>query len=186
MNKTILSPPWYSLNKRLQCTIGNNPYVNVSNLIPVSEGVFKTNISINDLNMARSTRAILPTSYTFGSIILNLYIYYKSLLIPSEYGHVYTPTEVGNLFNTALIKNYFFKGIVFPPSDSYLNNYNSAPYQVVVLTKKAIVQFYNDDISDFYLNTNEIASQSFNSICIHEFYKNINVHFNTENDRCIQ
>jgi len=185
MNKVILSPPWCSLNRRLKCTIGNNPHVTVSDLIQISPKCYETDIFIDDLSIAKATRNILPTIYNFANISMKLMIYYNKLLISSSYKDKYTPKEVGDLFTTALNNNNFFKYVIIPCHNICSNNCCFPFYQVIIIIKKSIVQFYNDDLSDFYLNTNEIASQSFNSISILEFSKDIHVHFNTENDRCI-
>ncbi|AYF54240.1 hypothetical protein G8S49_12090 [Clostridium botulinum C] len=186
MNKAILCPPWCSLNRKLKCTIGNNPHVTVSDLIRNSPICYETDIFIDDLSIAKATRNILPTVYNFLNVNMKLMIYYNKSLISSSYKDKYTSKEVSDLFTTALNSNNLFKYVIIPSHNICLNNYCFPIYKAIIIIKKSIVQFYNDDLSDIYLNTNEIASQSFNSISILEFPKDIYVHFNTENDRCTQ
>ncbi|KEI02557.1 hypothetical protein ADU78_04075 [Clostridium botulinum] len=180
MNKKILSPPWYSLNRRLQCIIGNNPHITVSNLKQISQSCYETDMFIDDYTVAVTTRAILPEKYILGNITMILNIYYYDSLVSSQHNYKYTPEEVCSLFTTALKDNGFFQYVIC------LNKPFLGIYSVIVIINKAVVQFFNDDISDFYLNTNEIASNSFNLVCIHKFPEDVNVHFNTENDRCMK
>ena len=54
----------------------------------------------------------------------------------------------------------------------------------VVIINKAIVQFYNDDISDLCRNYNEVAAKVFKEITNKDFGENLVVGFTTKSETC--
>lgn len=179
MNNRYISPPWYTLRNQIACTFGDNSHIKVSELGETSSASYTLAIYARDLTSAISTKAILPPTYKFGNIIVDVNVFYQNTLLNTVSKTKNSqPENIALLFNNALKYNNLFKNVFLPKQNPYFK----VP-DVAIIIKKSIVQFYNDDLSDFYFNYNEIASNVFNNICLLTF-NNVQVKFYTENQRC--
>lgn len=58
-------------------------------------------------------------------------------------------------------------------------------YQAVVILTKSVIQFFNDDLSDYYSNLNAISENIFADVMNSEYPGEIKITFTTENTRSV-
>ncbi|WP_026576220.1 hypothetical protein [Bacillus sp. UNC438CL73TsuS30] len=153
-----LSPPQYTYFNELKYSIGNDPMVQVLNLIefPEDGGYLIPIIVFSSRKKARALATILNLQKELGNITVNaIVIYDKSIVRP--YGRTFTAEGLVDLFEEALSSNRYFKFAetkLFSPD---------TPSVYPVFTK-SVIQFFNDDISDLYNNFNEVAAFVFRDV----------------------
>lgn len=180
MAQTRLSPPWFTIRNQLFYTIGQSPFVKVSELIEDGEGLYKLNIYVKSEYIARCIRAIVPVIYELGNVTLTTVVIVEcseEIIEPinREYENV---EEVASLFCCALRDNPLFAGVV-------INQNTASEGNIIVVIRKSVIQFFNDDISDYCNNYNEVAADVFAQVLVREFALNVNVSFTTCSPNCI-
>lgn len=185
MDLPKLSPPWYTLRNQLAYTIGKDPYVSISELIPIDNGDYRLDINVYyNINKAKSLRAIIPEEYTFGNITVKTHIYdLQNKEVPVERILEYTVKEIASIFYSALHFNKLFRGVILT-KDFITSEDQNLLGQVTVIIAKDIIQFYNDDLTDLCGNYNEVASKVFEELLITEYPSNIKVSFSTKDNSC--
>ena len=151
--KTLrLSPPWYTYFNLIKHSIGRDRCVEVLDMEEMPSGDFSVSIDVKDRNKALALSAIIVPAKSFGRIDV-----YTSIL---HCGRAVTPSEQPQNLRTlirtveeALNTNHYFEcvksgrlfgsNIIFP------------------IFKKSVIQFFNDDLSDFYNNFNGVAADVF-------------------------
>lgn len=153
-----LSPPWEILRAKLNATIGADPCVKVSDIEGRNYSVMKIRIDVCNYNKALALAGLLQKKYTFGKISVTTPIYISS---SSSEINAYPPNnlrETWIVLNAGLSGNPYIEKIEF----------NEAKNIVYIEFKPIVVQYYSDDISDLYRNTNMAASAAFRDV----FYLN--------------
>lgn len=154
-----LDPPWYTIAKQLQYTIGLTPGVTVGNL-DTSGAPFVLPIAAKDPAQARALATILKSHYGLGNVQVQVQVIPGSELAQPESA---TDAEhVLNLIHTALKGNPFLVDVQVKSLGPW------GPPVVWPIFAKAIVQFPNDDISDYYSNYNEMAAKVFRTILLEQ------------------
>ncbi len=153
-----LSPPWYTLWNEIKASIGNDPGVTVNPLV-TSQHPFIVPITVTDNNKAVGVASIMRSQYTLGNITVVVQVKNGSgqivqPVVPSS------PDDLVNLAKTALTGNKWFVEVVkkaFSPLPH-------APVVVYPVFSKAVIQFYNDDLSDLYNNYNNVVAFVFKDV----------------------
>lgn len=149
------SPPWWTFHSMAEQTLGKDPCIKVlPNLTDPSSGVslYTITIQVCDLEKAKALATIM--SYN-----KNLPGYYIATSIKNLEGQDVTPmdisptdlTAVQNLLTTLLKGNPLF--VTIHPE--------KAIYKCSVEFSKTIVQFWDDNLADYYRHTHMIASDAF-------------------------
>ncbi|MFD1884522.1 hypothetical protein [Paenibacillus wenxiniae] len=159
MTVVHVSPPWYTVWNQIHSTIGQDASVTVEPL-DTSHNPYVVEIVVKDADKGAALAAILVPSYPFGGVSVEVQVVDVS-------GKPYQPAVakdiqgVANLFQTALKENPLFTSIEVRP---YLPIQSS---QVVFpIFAATVIQFYNDNMVDFYGNYNNTAAAVFHHILL--------------------
>jgi hypothetical protein len=175
-----LSPPWYTLHHKITHSIGADPTIHV---LPLREEGSKCYIDVlcTDIEEAYPLASLLRPRYDLGNITVFVQVLDPSRKpIKPEWPTGCEPTDCLYLVVTKALKNnpLFVQAIkpVFPPGIP------PPPHSdVVAVIKKVVIQFWNDDLSDFYGNFNGVAENVFKEVILEEYPGDKTLWFTTEN-----
>lgn len=152
---TMLLPPWYVLQNRLKATLSVDPCVQVADL--TGEGLdMEIKITVCNEVKAHALAAFVSRIYEYNSNLAVAVKVYSPNFIPVEVSHPSTAAEATELLNQALIGNKYFIKAIFEAGHQ-----SGAAFAIF---NPMVVQYYSDDISDLYLNTNEVAAKAFSEV----------------------
>ncbi|GAA0127234.1 hypothetical protein UT300019_31380 [Clostridium sp. CTA-19] len=185
MNFPTQSPSWNTLRDKIYYTIGKDPYVEVSNLVPLEDGNYTLKIKVyRSINKAKALRAILSKEYKVEDVTVNV------IILDSDNNEItvgplsnYTINDIASIFCIALHSNRLFNGVIITDG-LLLAEQEDMIGQIVVIINKNVVQFYNSNLSDLYGNYTELATNIFEELLIKEYPLNIKVSFSTSDDSC--
>jgi hypothetical protein len=167
---SALTAPWYTLRNELRYTIGVSPCVSVGQVNDDGGGAYSIDVRACSADVAGALGVVLKRDWQWGNIHEHIRV-----LDPAgaETGTYLSPgadpvATVAQLLRTAFAGNRMFRAVRVSP----------APFgspEIWAETAKEVVQFFNDDLSDFYQNKNEIAEAGFRHVC-HSTYLDGTVH----------
>ena len=135
--KTSISPPWCTLYSKFEAMFGDDPEI-ILDLTDVEGGCAIVFESRNATKLDALEKMLIP-EFTFGNIKVTLQFKVSNDVASNAY----------DACIDALTGNPMFENIIqraFMPGQD--------PDQVCVIMKKEIVQFFDDNLNDFYGNTN--------------------------------
>lgn len=179
-----LAPPWYFLRNELLSTLGQDPNIEVSELIPINNDEYEIQINVlNYCNQATALRKIIKPQYIVSNKTIKVKIFSKcSLEMPYvSKEDCYTPEEIGTILDDAFLNNPLYKGYVLTSDEVSINQKNFLG-DIVMIISKEVIQFFNDDIRDLYQNFNGAATEVFKDFIIQEYPCNIKLSFSTYDD----
>jgi len=151
-----LSPPWYTIWNKIKSTFGNDPNVKVGPLVTQSTP-FKIIIDVNDHDKATAIASILSLKFDLGNNSIQV-------AVRDNKGSVVVPTvptseeQLVSIIKTALGSNAWFvdaKIVILPILERKI---------LYAVFHKAVIQFFNDDLSDMYNNYNNVAAFVFKDV----------------------
>lgn len=151
-----LSPPWYTLRNQMAATIGNDPSVRVSEL-DRSQQPYLVKITCPGLPQAQATASIMKLYHDGGSWGLKVEVY-------DQGGQPVPPVvpqsaeQLATFVRTAFANNPWFVDVHTRPLTM------GGRLAVFPIFSKAVIQFPNDDIGDWYFNFNEVVAKSFGNV----------------------
>jgi hypothetical protein len=176
-----LSPPWYTLYNKIANTIGADPSFKVQPMR--QEGnTYIIVIVAQDGGNPYALAAVLTLSYSMGNITVQVQV-----LDPS--GNPIRPqlpvgtdpiTAVAEAVRTALRTNPYFVEVL-EPVGSLPPNFPQPP--VVAVFTRSVIQFYNDDLTDYYRNFNGVTADVFNDILVTSYPGNVKLGTTTQSTR---
>ena len=151
-----LSPPWITKVNELKALFGVDPDIDVVYNDEAKEVIIE---SVNTFKIMALQKILVP-SVTFGNVTLTI----KCLVKDNA------EDDVASLIKTAFADNPHFSQVITAPT----------PYgeQVYALFKKEVIQFYNDDTSDYYGNWNGLSEDILRGVV----NENIRVNIGTETE----
>jgi hypothetical protein len=182
--KTVtLSPPWWTCYNKIVQTIGSDNQVSIKPMYTEGNNCF-IDIMVMNYQKASALAAIIKPTHVFGNITVHVCVFncccerVKGSLIESSDPVI----AVIETLKAALETNYYFVKLVntdeiLPPIVKDIIG------QVVLVLKRRVIQFFNDDISDFYNNYNEVAATVFNEVLVTEYPNDVKVSLTTVNKR---
>lgn len=151
-----LIPKWYLLRNKIAYTIGVDSEVEVSELIECEQkGKYEVIISTDDKKKGRALNTLIKSKQHYGDIIVNIKVTDKK-------GNIYNSCDIlckDNIvecINDAFKDNNLYVTTIVPQMEEH-----NAIYPIF---KPIIVQFFNDDLSDYYNNYNGYPAQIFKEI----------------------
>lgn len=148
-----LSPPWFTLQKKFANTFGCDPAVTVCDLDTSNEHAYVLPIVVDDKNKGTALRTIIRAHFPMGNINI-------ATVVKSSKGELWEPIRIANdkqlqeVITAALTRNpLFVESKQQPPFPGF------PVIRVGLIMTKTVVQFFNDDLSDFYNNFNGVTSQ---------------------------
>lgn len=140
-----LSPPWILYHKKVQALFKDDPQVNVRDLGSTGDGNYVFLILVSDKKKADAIKAILRDKIEMGNITVTI-----TILGPDEDGIAGSADKDDvSTYNAAFSGNPIFSRTVS------MAVYGSAVKYCIF--KCDVIQFWCDDISDYYGNCNCLA-----------------------------
>lgn len=156
--KPKLSPPWYTFAKELAMLFQYDDEVEVADRIDIDQTIV---VEVNaPEDKFEALRLLIPDKKTFGNVIVNIEVQHvRDKMVP-------LPEDV---FKVAFRNN---------PVATVVNRQASeiTPSQTFVMFKKEVVQFFNDDISDYHGNKSTLYED-----IARDVFPNAGVYFCTDN-----
>jgi len=150
-NPETLSPPQWTLWKKIRYTVGETPGVTVD---PLDESAtpFVVRIHVQHLATAQAFAAILEPEHELGNMVVKV-------VVLDDSGSPATPQKVDSSSMVALA---FHNALRANPMFVLAREYNDRA--VGVIFTRSVVQFYNDDGGELYSNFNGVAAQVFGDL----------------------
>lgn len=140
-----LSPPWYTYHKKVQALFKDDPQVTVRNMGSTDSGNYGFMILISDKKKADAVKAILKNKIEMGNVTVTI-----TILGPDEDDIVGSADKDDiSTYEAAFSGNPIFSRTVSETIFGF-----SAKYCVF---NCEVIQFWCDDVSDFYGNYNGLA-----------------------------
>lgn len=152
----MLLPTWYLLNNQLSAILNADPCVHVSNL--TDEGLdMEIKVTVCHEEKAYALAAFINRIHEFGDqLAVAVKVYANS--VPVDAALPTDTKEMVALLNHALKGNkYFVKAGIGVGT----MHQTEAAYAIF---KPMVVQYYADDIGDWFLKTNEVAAKVFGEV----------------------
>ena len=153
MSQTFLklSPPWYTLWNKFVNTFGCDPAVTVGDLDTSQPTLYVIPIVVDDEKKGTALATVIRSKFPMGNITV-------VTAVKNSKGQVWAPIiihdedETVAVFKAALTGNPLFV-------DAIKRVTPIVGSDVFIITTKSIVQFFNDDLSDYYGNFNGVTAQ---------------------------
>lgn len=151
-NMVSLSPPWYTLWNKFKYTFGCDPAVTVKDLDTSQEPKMVVPIIVNDEKKGTALRTLIRANFPMGNIIVITDVKnskgerWQALIIKDE-------KQLRDVMTDAYTGNPLF---VEAKSREPIPGF---PAQVGLIMTKTVVQFFNDDLSEYYSNFNGVTAE---------------------------
>ncbi len=140
---TKLQSPWYTYHKKVQALFKEDDKVNVRELADIGDGNYSFMILVSDKAKAEAIKAIINDKIEMGNVTIT-----ATVLGPDENGVNDIEADI-SAYETAFSGNSIFSKVVSASIMGMNLNY--------CIFSCEIVQFWNDDMSDYYGNFNGLA-----------------------------
>jgi hypothetical protein len=172
-----LSPPWNTLWSKINSTIGADPSFKVRPLRDDGKGHYTVVITVQGGGSdPAALSAILTKSYTMGNITVAVEVDYPEQVVLE----INSPESLAQAVRAGLRKNpYFVEAIArpSPPPPAF-----PSPGVVAVFTR-SVIQFFNDDLSDYYRNFNGVTADVFKEVLLPRYPGNLRLGTTTQSSR---
>ncbi len=138
-----LQPPWYTYHKKVQALFKNDEKVNVRELADLGDGNYSFMILVSDKAKAEAIKAIVNDKVEMGNITVTV-----TILGPDKDGINDVAADI-SAYETAFSGNSIFSNVASI-------TVGGAAFDYCIFSCD-IVQFWNDDMSDYYGNYNGLA-----------------------------
>ena len=134
-----LSPPWYSYQRKVLALFGRDPEVRVRDLYEVDESNFTLFILVQTEAKAQAIRTLLPRTVEIGGATITSRIFIPVETCEVRQGKKGTDAQ---LVKEAFTGNPLFDRIETADRPVFAWSY--------CIFKKEVLQFWDDDLSNFY------------------------------------
>lgn len=171
-----LSPPWYTIYRDIKSTVGADSFVHVQDLKEENESSYLLHIFVDYPEKAQALATVLLDQYKCGNITI-------TIRIMDIEGNIYYPQEITGDDKKDQLREIVDKA--FASNDLYYGVEDGATMLTtwVVIIAKTVIQYYNDNLVDFYANNNEVASEIFKRILRMNYGENLKICITTDIDR---
>ncbi len=163
LNAVALSPPQYILHNKLVNSIGASPCVNVQE-IREENGVWLIDVVGCDEAVCAGLAYVLIPEYNYGGIQVQVRVLDKNgALVEAQESLGEDPmSEIKKIFQDALKDNPYFSRVIDSEQGFFMPT-------LWLEFKAEVIQFFADNIGDFYGNGNYVAADVFSEIMINSF-----------------
>ncbi|MFD0590939.1 hypothetical protein ACFQZE_23370 [Paenibacillus sp. GCM10027627] len=154
-----LSPPDVQYYNEVKYSVGDDHQVKVGPYFQEPNGPTIITLHVKGLKKAQALATLLVNSLSIGNFNIEVRVLYKGQLVLPFIG-VLTPFEIVKLYQIAFKTNRLYK--TTKARDIFDNVF------VYPIFKAEVVQFFNDDISDYYSNYNNVAAFVFRTVLKNE------------------
>ena len=143
-----LSPPWTTVEKKIKALFNGDEDITIKPIKRLADGNLELSLEGPDACKMIALNSIMKTKYNFGNFNLNL-------VFKTTDGKDINPIEVDEWFDD--LYGVYEDAFCSTPAVIDVKNVqpkaNVADY-VMIEFKKEVVQFFNDDLTDYYGNWN--------------------------------
>lgn len=154
--RVSLAPPEITYFNEIKHSVGVDPLVSVGPLRQVSGSGFSVTLTVKGLRKAKALATLLILNKTLDNLRIRVRVRTSEGQSVSPITGSLTPLQLAKLYRTAFRSNKLF---CFVSTRAIF-----AKIYVYPVFKLRIVQFPNDDLSDFYLNYNNVAAFVFRDV----------------------
>ena len=173
--KVLLSPPWWTLQAKMLHTVGTASNVRVDRLVENPTG-YTLPVVTGEPGTGTALATLLTPIFPMGNVIVKVSVQNIDGR-PWEARVISTVDELAGAVKDAFYANPLFAGVLVG------SNFPGAYTQVVAVFRPAVVQFYNDDLSDYYRNFNGVAAKVFDELLRDEFGSMLRLATTTQDQR---
>lgn len=159
-----LSPPQYTLWRQVCASIGASPLVQIGQMREIDDGHYEFDVLARCRDVSAALATVLTSEYDFGGIQVKIYVLNHDGSPALSPFQSKTPTieEIKACFVKALAGNPYISRII-PARGSVFD------CAVWVECKRKIIQFWNDNIGDYYGNDVYVAADVFRAVMCTSF-----------------
>lgn len=146
-----MSPPWFTLQRQYANTFGCDPAVTVGDLSDPSQDIMVIPITVDDEKKGKALRTIIRPSFPpMGKTVVTTEVKdskgkcWEAIVIENE-------KQLQGVITDAMAGNPLFV-------EAKLGGYSPFARVGFIMTK-TVVQFWNDDLSDFYGDFNGVTAK---------------------------
>lgn len=170
--RVMISPPQYTLWRKLAYSFGTDPEISVRDPYEKNNITF-IKVVVQDPNRASAVAGVLIPEYNFGGILVRVKV------IDSE-GNLVEPPDVGQpgfsvrqMIETALFANPYFYEVIPCRAPNQPNQVLTAVFY------PKVIQFWNDDLSDYFGYAHFVAEDVFSDVMRHKYDDGTTLNFTT-------
>lgn len=145
--KLQLQAPWQTYFGKLRAIFGDDPEIDISADEGEKDKKFNVSIKCSNSIKANAIKELLIPEVDFNGVVLKINV--EDTSDKSKINR--------HIIEAALTGNPHFQGIEHVDDTSFHMDY--------CVMKKEVIQFYNDDLSDYNCNYNGLAEDIMNEIC---------------------
>ncbi|ACT00595.1 hypothetical protein [Paenibacillus sp. JDR-2] len=168
-----LSPPEITYYNEIKYSVGKDPLVKVGRLEDHGDGQFEVKLLVKGIKKAKALATLMASDKVIGEIGIHVKVISSGRAI-SPIARALTAKEIAGLYRIAFRTNRIFQFVA-------LRSIFGSTYVYPVFRIK-VVQFYNDDLSDFYGNYNNVAAFVFRNVLLNEI-DGVHIQFSTAKKR---
>lgn len=173
--QVLLSPPWWTQANKTIHTIGQNPAVKVGTLVETPYG-YDQPVVTDDKNVGTALATILVQKFAFGNVTLTV--------TPQDSGGTrWAARLIGSVDDLVSATKDALGGNTLLHDIVVGRQVPSIYTEVVAVFNAAVVQFYNDDLSDYFRNFNGVAADVFADTLTRDYTAQLRLATTTQNLR---
>ncbi|CAM3339343.1 hypothetical protein PALU110988_17130 [Paenibacillus lupini] len=153
--KISLSPPEFTYFNEIKYSIGKDPLVRIGPLADLGDGQFEVTLYVKGLKKAKALATLIAPDKVIGGINIHVKVVNNGKVV-SPIERELSPQEIAALYRIAFRTNRFFHFVTLRSIFG-----NTFVYPVFRIR---VIQFFNDDLSDFYGNYNNVAALVFRNV----------------------
>ncbi|WLR41314.1 hypothetical protein LC087_10285 [Bacillus carboniphilus] len=166
-----LSSPWMTQSEKIIHTVGDDPLVRIRPLQEITSNLFILRIIVNGEKKAQALDSLITKEYCFSGVRLQVIVEEEFTRKRADQLCVKTALGIAELLVVALETNHLFKTVLL--SERF------GEVAVFPIISSQIIQFFNDDQSDYYENFNGVAANIFKDVMV-DILNGMNINYSTE------
>ena len=159
-----LSPPWFQYRASVAALFEDDPDLTIVDIVEGDDGVYTFDIVSGNAIKLAALQRLLMNEIPMGNVTLKINFVYD------EDGKDYSEA----IANAAFAGNPHLHSVA-----SHINPITQIPDYAAVIFQKEVIQFFNDDISDYYQTKSTLAADIADIIVNRESSDVMNIHFST-------
>lgn len=153
-----LSPPQYTLWRKLANSIGAHPYISVDEPYPMGERWY-IDVCVGRPKTAVALAQVLLTDYDFGGIKVTIRVLDRAepIILSAISSEGKNATAIQEMLVEALRDNRYYVTTLKPQEQPPLIPWG----EIVIVFKPEVIQFWNDNLADYYGYNHYVAQDVF-------------------------
>ena len=159
-----LSPPWNQYYSSIKALFDEDPDLLIGDLVESEDGGYEFDIASGNAIKLAALQRLIKNVVQFGNVDLVINFVYE---------------DDGKDYSSAIAKAAFDGNPHVRAIATHLQPVTQEPDYAAVIFQKEVIQFYNDDISDYYSHCSTLAADIANLVVNRDLNDVKNIHFST-------